>query len=223
MEKISMKVLRGVAIALTGCLLLRWCGGCASIRVTQPYRTATEQFLQSESIRSAVQQIAVDELRDRTVYVDTDYISTAKEYKPENVPELLFMVSELRAKLLNNGVRLVDNREDCQIVLEVRTGGIGVDEEDYLFGLPGTTVETATVAAIPITTPELAILKSTKQFGFASVAYVAYWRDTGEVVASSGPFVGRRQRLDYWFLGFGPRTVGDIPPARPAGPGEEAK
>jgi hypothetical protein len=223
MEKISMKVLRGVAIALTGCLLLRWCGGCASIRVTDPYRTATEQFLQSEATRSAVQQIAVDQLRDRTVFVDTDYLSSAKEYRPENVPELLFLVAELRAKLLNNGVRLVDKREDCQIVLEVRTGGVGVDRQDFLFGLPGTTVETSTVAAIPISTPEVALLKSTKQYGFASIAYVAYWRDTGEVVASSGPFVGRRQRLDYWFLGFGPRTVGDIPPAQPPGPGEEAK
>jgi len=48
------------------------------------------------------------------------------------------------------------------------------------------------------------------------VAYIAYWADSGEVVAASGPFVGRTIRDDYWFFGYGPRTIGNIPPAQPA-------
>jgi hypothetical protein len=86
-----------------------------------------------------------------------------------------------------------------------------------LIGLASVTIPTEGVASIPINTPELAILKSTKQYGYASVAFVAFWRDTGEIAASSGPFVGRTAREDYWVFGFGPNTVGDIPPAqRPA-------
>ena len=61
-------------------------------------------------------------------------------------------------------------------------------------------------------TPELAISKKIKQVGFASVAYVAYWADTGEVVASSGPTIGKTYREDWWFLGFGPKSTGNIPP-----------
>ena len=37
---------------------------------------------------------------------------------------------------------------------------------------------------------------------------------SGELVDSSGPFVGRTLREDWWILGFGPRTIGDIPPAQ---------
>ena len=85
--------------------------------------------------------------------------------------------------------------------------------EQFLLGIPALYLPQATSSTVPIATPELAIIKSTKQRGYASVAYVAYWADTGEVVAHSGPFIGRTTREDWWILGTGPRTVGDIPPA----------
>ncbi len=112
----------------------------------------------------------------------------------------------------------MDRREDAEIIIEARTGGIGVAHLEFLLGLSSITVPTEGVASIPFETPELALLKSTKQFGYASVAFVAYWRDTGEVVSSSGPFVGRTARKDYWILGFGPQTVGNIPPTEKAPP-----
>ncbi|MDP9172940.1 MAG: hypothetical protein M3O30_03635 [Planctomycetota bacterium] len=204
---------------LAGLLLLLG-AGCATIRVTDPPRSATEQFLESDATRHAVQNIAADQLRDRKVFLDASYVyglhdPTVRDFDlTKSSPEDLFLVAELRSKLLFSGVRLVEKREDAEIVLEVRTGGIGVDRTEFLLGLPGLVLTTNTVANVPISTPELAIIKSTKQHGFASVAYVAYWRDTGEIVASSGPFVGRTYRDDYWYFGIGPRTVGDIPPAQ---------
>jgi hypothetical protein len=43
------------------------------------------------------------------------------------------------------------------------------------------------------------------------VAFVAYRADTGEYVTSSGPYIGRTIRDDFWLFGLGPRTVGNIP------------
>jgi hypothetical protein len=201
--------------ALAG--LMYWSGGCSTVRVTDPAETATQTFLESEATRKAIQQIDVDRLRDRKVFVDATYLSTVRENSDSlsfrQTPQpYLFLIAELRARLLLGGVRLVDRKEDADIVLEARTGGISVDHEEFLLGIPNLTVPTEGVASIPFETPELAFLKSTKQFGFASVAIVAYWRNTGEVVAGSGPFVGRTNREDYWILGLGPRTVGNIPP-----------
>ena len=188
--------------------------GCATIRVTDPPRSATEQFLLSEATRKAVEQLSADALRDRAVYVDTSYLISSAYPSPEN----LFYVAELRNKLLVSGVRLADKREKAQIVLEIRTGGIGVDRLEYLIGIPSIylsgAVGEAAGANAPLATPELAIVKSTKQYGFSSAAFVAYWADTGELVSSSGPFIGSTLREDWWILGFGPRTVGDIPPAQ---------
>ena len=198
--------------------LLRFSGGCSTIRVTDPYQTATEEFLESEATRQAVQQINVSFMRDRKVFVDSTYLSTVREnsevlsFKQTPQP-YLYLIAELRARLLVGGARLVDRKEEAQVIVEARTGGISVDHEEDLLGLASITVPTEVVATVPFTTPELAILKSTKQYGFASVAIVAYWRDTGEIVSSSGPFIGRTNREDYWILGMGPRTVGNIPPA----------
>ncbi|HYO09805.1 MAG TPA: DUF6655 family protein [Tepidisphaeraceae bacterium] len=206
---------RGVAQFVFLALLLSACRGCATIRVTDPTRTATEQFLLSEATRRAVDQLSAEALRDREVYVDASYLVSSAYPTPEN----LFLIGELRNKLLLGGVRLVEKRERARVVLEVRSGGIGIDRLEYLLGIPGIYLSnaandaTGTDATSGRGTPELAIIKNTKQRGFASAAFVAYWADTGELVAGSGPFVGRTLREDWWIFGFGPRTIGDIPPA----------
>lgn len=193
-------------------LVLLFAGGCASIRVTDPLETATEQFLMSEAARQAIGQLATDSLRDRKVYVNTAFITSDRE----PAPQILFAIAELRAKLLTDGVRLVDHQSDAQIVLELRTGSIGIDRTEFLLGIPATAVPAGGtpgtgVSVVSISTPELALLKSTKQQGYASIAFVAYWADSGEIVAHSGPFIGRTLRTDYWIFGTGPHTIGNIP------------
>ena len=186
--------------------------GCATIRVTDPPRTATELFLLSTAAGEAISQLSTDALRDRLVWVETQYLSDARETSVE----LSLLVGELRARLLQSGVRLVEKRDQAEVVLEVRSGGVGVDRLEFLLGLPAAYFPGVAGATgpggVPIATPELAILKSTRQNGFASVAFVAYVAKTGELIAASGPFVGRTKREDFWIFGTGPRTVGDIPP-----------
>ena len=188
-------------------------GGCATIRTTDPQHTATEQFLLSSAAQSAVDQVSADTLRDRIVYVDTTYLTTAWQ----TAPELSYLIGQFRAKLLEGGARLADKREAAQIVIEMRSGGVGIDRLEFLLGIPSFGLSAIAGAAAAangsqVITPELAILKSTRQYSFATVAFVAYWADTGELLTSSGPFVGKRYREDWWIFGTGPRTVGDIPP-----------
>ncbi len=194
-------------------VLLPLSTGCATVRVTDPYSTATEQFLLSTAAARAVDQLSFDALRDRKVYVDATYLSG----------DQAFLVGELRSKLLLGGVRLTAERKDSQIIVEIRSGGVGIDRYEFLLGLSsavypaitGLSTGNASAAAITASTPELAILKNTRQNGIASVAYVAYWSTPdhyGEVVAWSGPFIGRTLRDDWWIFGYGPRTVGNIAP-----------
>ena len=205
-------MLRAWLCPLLLAVLAAFTGSCATVRVTDPPRAATEQFLESEATRRAVDQLSAEALRDRKTYVDTSYLVSSAFPTPEN----LFLVAELRNRLLVGGVRLVDKREKAEVVLEIRSGGIGIDRYEYLLGIPSVYL-TKDVGSngtqTPLATPELSFIKNTKQKGYASAAFVAYWADTGELVASSGPFVGRTLRDDWWIFGFGPRTVGNIPPA----------
>jgi hypothetical protein len=188
-------------------------GGCATIRVTDPVHTATEQFLLTESARKAVAELSLEGLRDQLVWMETLYLTGLSQPSLEHT----FLLGELRARLLREGIRLAPKRDGATVIMEVRSGGVGVDRLEYLLGIPSFITPagsgTLTVGGVPIVTPELAILKNTKQRGFASVSIIAYRANTGELLAASGPFVGKTRRDDYWILGTGPRTVGDIPPA----------
>ena len=185
---------------------------CATIRVTDPTRTATEEYLENVATAQAVDQLSTNVLRDRKVYIDSIYLGAATQPSDEHQ----YLLGEVRSKLLLSGVRLRDRKDDAEIVLEVRSQGVSVDRVDFLLGLSSANIGGLFTSGVSTATPELSILKYTKQLGFSSVAYVAYWTDTGEVVASSGPFIGRTLRNDTWFFGYGPRTTGNIPPAQPA-------
>ena len=183
--------------------------GCANIRVTDPGRTATEQFLLSRAAVEAVTPLSFEVLHGRKVLVDASYFAPLEKD---------FVLGEIRAKLLNSGVQIVAKREEAEIIVEVRSGGVGIDRYESLFGIPslmapsGATSAASGTPMATLITPELAISKTIRQVGFASVAYVAYWADSGEVVASFGPTIGKTYREDWWFLGFGPKSVGNIPP-----------
>jgi hypothetical protein len=191
--------------------LALYTGSCSQIRVSDPPRTATELFLENQATTLAVDKLATAVLRDRRVYMETAFLTSSTQPSDEHQ----YLLGELRAKMLLNGVRLVNRREDSEIIMEVRSQGISIDRVEFLLGLASSTLTSSLSQGYAATTPELAIVKTTKQHGFASVAYIAYWADSGEVVASSGPFVGYTIRDDWWFLGFGPRTIGNIAPAQP--------
>lgn len=187
-----------------------WAGGCTSVRTTDPPRTATEQFLLSVAAGDAVQQLSGEALRGRTLFVDDTYLP-AKEHP--------YLIGDVRAQLLLAGGQLVNDREKAQIIVEVRSGGVGIDRYEFLLGIPsiplGTIASAAGAPPVQVTSPELALIKNTRQWGTASIALVAYWADTGEIVTASGPFVGRSHREDWWFFGSGPKSISDIPPTKP--------
>ena len=175
----------------------------------------------SQAVEKAVSQLTVTALRDRVVFVDVQYLPNAQDRRePQDLvfqrnQEFLFLAGEVRSKLLASGVRLTDKREDAQIVLELRSEGVGIDRTDFLLGLPSVVISSTAGTELPAATPELSIVKRTTQKGFGSVAFTAYWRQTGELVTQSGPTRGKTIRQDYWFFGIGPSTVGNVIPAEP--------
>lgn len=198
-----------MSMVMAGCAAMAGTLGCASSRVTDPPRTATEQFLLSRAAAEAVSGLSFEVLRGRRVYVDTQYFAASEQ---------AFVLGEVRSKLLLSGVQIVPEREQSQVVLEVRSSGVGIDRDDFLLGIPSLQLGggTTTGSDVPLVTPELALLKNRYQIGVAGVSYVAYWTASGEIVATSGPYIGRSFRDDWWFFGVGPRSAGDIPPVEDA-------
>ncbi len=158
----------------------------------------------------AVDQLRVDSLRDQRVFVDTSYLY-GQGIQINTAQDQAFLVGEVRAKLLRSGARLMNTREEANVVVEVRNAILGVDRFEYLLGIPAIRAPGADVESVPLLLPELAILKNLRQRGYSSVALVAFYTETGAILDESGPVVGETSREDYWFLGIGPQTSGDIP------------
>jgi hypothetical protein len=214
------RLARAIFLPLSVFAILGGAGGCATIRVTDPPRTATEQLLMSQAITQALGQLNFTALRDRKVWVETGYLTGAEtvivngevRQRLFTTPEQAFAAAEARERLLQAGARIVPDRKDADVVFEIRSGGIGIDRIENLIGLPaGMFGGIQGPGGVPLVTPELALIKSTRQRGYASIAFVAYRADSGELVTASGPYIGRTIREDTWILGTGPRTVGNIP------------
>jgi hypothetical protein len=115
--------------------------------------------------------LSFDALFGRKVFIDSTHSAPA---------EREFVLAEFRAELFHAGAEISENLNDTEIVLEVRSSGVGIDRYGNLLGVPSLTAPSGVAsgaegaAASAIITPELAITKNIKQVAYANVSYVAY-------------------------------------------------
>jgi hypothetical protein len=182
------------------CALL---AGCGTTKWSDSPRTATEQLLISDAVDRAVSEIDFSVLADKKVYLDTRFIITALDQN--------YVVSTLRQHMLASGCIVVDKAEEATYVVEVRTGSLGTNRQDLLFGMPSTTLPT--VGLLPTgaaTIPEIALVKRTNQQGVCKLAVFAYDRMSGRPVWQSGNRKVASRAKDIWVMGAGPFQKGEI-------------
>src|SRR3546814_525808 len=101
---------------------------CTTARETSPSRTATEQLLISAAADRAANALALNIPPASQVYVaDTYFEGTDSKYA----------IAALRARLLTLGARLVDERPQADVVVDLRSGALSIDESKTLVGVPG--------------------------------------------------------------------------------------
>ncbi|MBI3839872.1 MAG: hypothetical protein HY288_18265, partial [Planctomycetia bacterium] len=167
--------------------------GCGTTKWSDSPRTATEQLLISDAVDRAISEIDFSELANKDVYLDTRYIITVLDQN--------YVISTLRQHMLASGCIIKDKPEDSTYVVEVRTGSLGTNRQDLLFGVPSTTLPT--VGLLPIgsaTIPEIALVKRTNQQGVCKIAAFAYERQSGRPVWQSGNRKIASRAKDIWVL-----------------------
>lgn len=193
-------VLRGV---LCGGLLAL-CAGCHSVKITEPKRTVTEQLLLSSAADRAVAELELSPLRGKTVYVEERYF---KSYDKR------YALGSIRQHLSESGARLTTDEDKADVIVEVRSAGLGLDSRESLLGIPSFGLPIPFAGAVQ--TPELALYKSQKADSTAKFALFAYDRGSGEHVHSSGARSGKAHFYHYKFLGFFNWRKTDIPELDP--------
>jgi hypothetical protein len=175
--------------------------GCGTTRVTNTQRTATEQLLVSNAIDQSVSQLDFRMLAGKPVYFDAQYLGGSIDQG--------YVVSSLRQHLLACGCVLTEDRTQATYVVEARSGGIGTDLHQVLFGVPQMNVPSL-VPGQPSLIPEIPFAKKTDQKGVAKIAVFAYNRRTGRPIWQSGIVQSQSTSKDTWVLGAGPFRRGTV-------------
>ena len=161
-------------------VLALFVSGCASFKITEPPRSATEQLLLSTSADRALASADFSIFANQKVFLDTTYFDSY---------DSKYAVGEIRDALSRAGALLENSPTNSDIIIEARSGALSTDSADSLIGIPSTGLPIPLSGAISI--PEIALYKSDKQNAYAKIALLAYANQSHAHIYSSGPLVGK--------------------------------
>ena len=190
-------------------LLLGLAAGCVNRqRMTEPVRSVGEQLLLSTAIDRALSELdveAIGRLKGSKVFLSTAYLKTLDQE---------YLVGSLRDLLLSSGVLVVDDIEQAQMIVEVRSGANSLDSASVTAGIAEDQALPNPVTGAPVALPELAFFKKDKSISLTKVALVAYHAGSREHIFSSGTLLGGAYDRHYQFLGLFRLRFTDVPELR---------
>lgn len=179
--------------ALAGALLTT---GCATTTTSNTARTGTEQMLISAAIDRAMSTVRFDDFHGYKVFIEEKYLDSVDKG---------YLVGSLRHKVLQAGGLLAPAADAADLVLEVRSGGVGTDGQESFIGIPA-----IGIPGLPIELPEVKIASRSTQMGSAKLGLVCYNAKTGESVGLGGQSSALTHNNDTYVMGVGPFRSGSV-------------
>jgi len=179
--------------ALTSLLMLV---GCATTSTSNTARTGTEQVLISAAIDRAMSTVQFSDFSGRKVFVEEKYLEGVDKG---------YLVGSIRHRILQAGGILAPTADAADLVLEVRSGGIGTDTQESFVGIPG-----LGIPGVPIELPEVKFAERSTQMGTAKLGFVCYDAQTGAPVGTGGNSSALTHNNETFVLGMGPLREGSV-------------
>jgi len=196
-----------VRLRMVACCLLVTAGGCATSQSSDTARTGVEQLLISSATDQALDKVNFEPIRHAKVYVEAKYLDCVDKN---------YILVGLHQRLLRNGATLVDKAEDAQVILEIASGAVGTDRQDFFVGIPQIPLPPPS----PISLPKLELFTRTRAMGTAKLTVVAYDAKTRAPVVDSGTSLARSDYKQWHVLGTSPFVSGRVPDELTAATGE---
>ena len=169
-------------ITLSLCVML---SGCATMRESYPARTATEQLLISEAAEEAAIKLKIIIPQNRKCFLDTTNFDGV---------DAKYAVSAIRENFLEQGIALMDKRDDADTVIEIRAGALSIDSSGRQITLPGIPIDKI-IPGIGDATP-LSYNQWTQKVdkGVAKVSAFAYDKKSGRLLSRAETVMGHSVR-----------------------------
>jgi len=153
-------------------------------------------MLISNAIDQAISGNQFAALNERNVFVEEKYLECTD--KP-------YVLGTIRHRVLDAGGKLVEARDAADVVMEVRSGGIGTDNTDRYVGVPG-----LAIPGVPLEIPEVRLWEKNSQFGTAKIAVTCFDTTNGQQIASTGNRLARSDNSRWSVLGFSTGDTGSV-------------
>jgi hypothetical protein len=175
-----MKLL-GVAMILLAANAL---AACNTVVDTNPPRSAGEELLTSKAAEQAADNLNFQIQAGTRVYVDAGNLDGIDNK---------YAISTIRDRLARRGAHLIDKKTDAQIVVEIRSGALSIDQHQLLVGIPSFTIPIPVAGVLSF--PEIALYKKMVRAGIAKFAATEY-DPTGGLITSIEPQFGFSNKTD---------------------------
>jgi hypothetical protein len=153
-------MLRDFAFAVFALLML---SACTTVRETNPPRTASEELLISTAADRAADKLSPAIPNGTKVFVDAAYLDGT---------DAKYATATMRDRLLRLGAHLMVDRKSADMVVELRSGALSIDQRSFLIGIPSFPVPIPLAGTLEF--PEIALYKRVERKGIAKFAATGY-------------------------------------------------
>lgn len=167
--------------------------GCSSMKKSDTARTGREQILISNAVDQSLSKCDFSGFRDHKVFVEEKYLESVDKG---------YVISSIRHRLMLNGATIAPKPDDADIVLELRSGGIGTDNADSYVGIP------EIVLPGMLTLPEVRLWQKTRQSALVKIGILAYDVKNHEMMGTGGVSTAMSDDTNMFFMGMGPYQYG---------------
>lgn len=169
--------------------------GCSSTKTSNTPRTAREQMLLSNAVDQSLNKIDFSPLGGQRVFIDETWLDAVDKK---------YIVGSLRHRILLAGAQLTTGADDADVVMEVRSGGVGTDSSESFVGIPEVTLPGM------LTLPEIRIAERRSQYGYAKLGLVLRDAQSGRALGSGGMSLAQADDNNWHVLGVGPLQTGSL-------------
>ena len=157
-------------------------------------------MLLSDAVERSLSKVNFSPLHGQQIFIEEKFLECVD--KP-------FVVGSIRHQVMRSGARLVDTADAADVVMELRSGGVGTDTSEAFLGTPE--------IALPgmLTIPEIRLAERKTQHGYAKLGMVLYDAKTrkvlGDGVRGDGGMSLAQSDDNNWFVfGVGPFQNGSL-------------
>jgi hypothetical protein len=169
--------------------------GCASMKTSNTARTGMEQLLISNAVDQSLDSVDFTSFRGSAVYLEEKYLDCVDK---------AYVLASLRHRLLREHARIVTKPDEADVVLEIRSGGVGTDNAESFVGIP------EIVLPGMLTLPEVRFITRSRQRGTAKLGLVAYDAKSMHVLGEGGVSLAQSDDSKTYVLGMGPWQNGSV-------------